>query len=86
MSYCTGRGTLDGDHCCYVNGEVCDYLERGTVAGRTFACGLRRELGSWDAVHEDERYQPIQAVWDAGGVITSCGGWQPEPNNCCREI
>jgi len=45
------------DHCCYVNGQACKYLEENTVEGRRWACGLRRELGSWDAVIASDRYQ-----------------------------
>jgi hypothetical protein len=26
MAYCTGSGEVNGDHCCYVNGEVCPHL------------------------------------------------------------
>lgn len=82
---CTGRGTASGDHCCYIQGNVCPFLEVGTEEGRTFTCGLRRELGSWDAVHMDERYQSqVQVVWDQVG-ISSCGEWQPREGECCRE-
>jgi hypothetical protein len=82
---CVGRGTLDGDHCCYIEGVECPFLERGTVPGMTFVCGLRRRLGSWDAVHADPEYQAIvQSVWDRVGVA-SCGAWQPNPGECCRE-
>lgn len=44
------------DHCCYVNGVACEFLEKHTVEGRVWACGLRRELGNWDAVITDSRY------------------------------
>lgn len=82
---CTGRGTLDGDHCCYVNGVECPFLERGTEPGRNFVCGLRRRLGSWPAVHADPEYQErVQKHWDEVG-IESCGAWQPKPGECCRE-
>lgn len=81
---CVGRGGADGGHCCWVNGKVCKYLEISTVPGRRFACGLRRELGSWEEVHKDPRYQPIQEHWDKVG-IESCGAWQPSVGICCRE-
>lgn len=84
-NYCTGRGTADGGHCCYVAGQECKWLERGTVEGRRYVCGLRRRLGSWEAVHAHSDYQPIQAEWDRVG-ISSCGDWQPPPNQCCREV
>lgn len=85
---CTGRGDPRGDHCCYVRGEVCRYLaiNRDPAEGeRTFECSLRRDLGSWVAVHRHPGYQEhVQSVWDEVG-IESCGAWQPEPNQCCRE-
>lgn len=79
-NFCHGNGA---DHCCYVNGQVCPFLEENTVPGRRWACGLLRELGSWDAVHADPRYQPIQAVWDQVGII-SCGDWRGTGRaQCC---
>lgn len=44
------------DHCCYVNGKPCLFLETNTVEGRKWACGLRRELGNWDDVITSDRY------------------------------
>ena len=44
------------DHCCYVNGKACQFLEENTVPERRWACGLRRELGDWDSVISDPRY------------------------------
>jgi hypothetical protein len=63
---------------------VCQFLEENTIPGRRWACGLLRELGSWEAVHADVRYAPIQAVWNRVG-IESCGAWMPKPGQCCRE-
>jgi hypothetical protein len=57
---CHGNGS---EHCCYVAGQVCTFLEVDTVPDRHWVCGLRRELGNWDAVHADPRYQPIHAEW-----------------------
>lgn len=91
---CIGRGTADGDHCCYVAGEVCRYLaDNGPGSSRRFECSLRRDLGSWEAVHADTGYQAnVQVHWNALGlkedgtpVIESCGAWQPRPGECCRE-
>lgn len=82
---CVGRGTADGDHCCYVAGEPCRYLRPGTD-GRVWECSLRAELGSWAAVHAHPGYQEnVQSVWVRTG-IPSCGEWQPEPGQCCREV
>jgi hypothetical protein len=75
---CTGNGD---EHCCWING-VCEFLEENTVPGRRWACGLRRELGSWQAVHADSRYltnvHPVLArIGDP-----DCGDW-PAPGVTC---
>jgi hypothetical protein len=44
------------EHCCYVNGSACLYLEENTVEGRRWACGLRRTLGNWDDVITSPEY------------------------------
>ena len=62
---CDGRGDEHGDHCCYLNGVECPFLERDTIPGRFYSCGLLRELGSWAAVYKDARYQEVvQVEWD----------------------
>lgn len=83
---CHGNGA---DHCCYwpdANGQqiVCPFLEQNTVAGRRWACGKRRVLGSWAAVHADPDYLNVvgtlwqnaneiwKALWDVG---LRCGSW-----------
>ena len=48
MSICDGKGGVSGEHCCYFDGIVCKYYDNG--------CSLRRELGSWEKVHNDPRY------------------------------
>lgn len=78
MGACHGQ---QSDHCCYVAGERCPHLVEN-VAGRRWACGLMVELGSWELVHADPRYAPIQAEWDRVG-IESCGAWGPGTNQCC---
>ena len=78
MSICHGNRE---DHCCYVAGQRCPYLVEN-VNGRRWACGLMVELGSWDLVHADPRYAPIQAEWDLVG-IESCGAWGSGSNQCC---
>lgn len=71
------------DHCCYVNGQRCIYLEENTIPGRRWVCGLRRELGSWEAVHAHPGYiENVQSEWDKVG-IESCGSWGPSTNQCC---
>ncbi len=51
---CYGRNAED--HCCYVNGSPCKFLEENTEAGYRWSCGLRRELGCWHKVVNDPRY------------------------------
>lgn len=82
MPDCTGNNS---DHCCYVNGVDCPNLIIDVVPGRKYACGLRHELGSWEAVYSDPRYTPIQAVWDTPGSNLAgykCGEW-PAPGFTC---
>lgn len=71
------------EHCCYVSGKECQFLERGTVEGRVFACGLRRQLGSWAKVHSDPRYLAhVRPAWDRTGGV-DCGDW-PSPGVQCN--
>jgi hypothetical protein len=85
MEYCSGRGEPDGGHCCWVDGQVCPFYEKGTVPGRVHVCGLMRMLGSWEAVHDSPGYRNrVKPVWEAAG-IPDCGDWQPEENTCCRK-
>ncbi len=51
---CHGRNVKD--HCCYVNGEPCKFLEQNTEAGQHWSCQLHRENGSWAAAISDPRY------------------------------
>lgn len=51
------------DHCCYVNGKVCAYLEEGTVVGRRWACGLLVKYGSWAKMSDSVEYRPIGEHW-----------------------
>ena len=73
------QGTSD-DHCCWLAGKVCEFLEEDTVPGRRWACGLYRELGSWDAVHTDHRYEPVKVFLEPHGFL--CGDW-PTPGVHC---
>ena len=75
---CSGNSV---DHCCYVAGGVCPHLEEGTVPGRFWSCGLRRELVSWEAVHADSRYQAdVRARLPAS--VGDCGDWPPPGVTC----
>lgn len=88
---CHGNGR---EHCCYFQGEACVYVEENTVPGRRWACGLLRELGSWDGVLIDERYiRDVAPKFEAAGLHgMTCKGWPkdyPEvmktngPGLCC---
>lgn len=86
---CHGNGV---DHCCYLQGNVCPFLEENTIPGRRWVCGLLRELGSWDAVHADPRYiETVDSVFagivDEHGnrLIQSCGDWRGSAGKqeCC---
>jgi hypothetical protein len=62
---------------------VCRFLEEGTVDGRRWACGLRRELGDWDKVHADSRYlEDVKPILEGIGVAVDCGDWPP-PGKAC---
>ncbi len=52
---CLGRN--NETHCCWVDGKVCQFLEENSEPGFRWSCGLRRKLGSWDAVIEDQGYK-----------------------------
>jgi hypothetical protein len=60
---------------------VCWFLELDTVPGRHWVCGLRRELGDWQAVYADPRYEPVAQVLTAAGSVF-CGEWAV-PGQCC---
>ena len=81
MATCSGNS--DG-HCCHLAGRVCSFLEEDTVPGRRWTCGLRRDLGSWSATHQDPRYlAEVKPVLDAKG-LPDCGDW-PRPGEICAE-
>lgn len=72
------------DHCCWLSGEVCQFLEEGTVPGRRWACKLRRELGSWDAVHRNAQYLVyIKPKLEAASISVDCGDWPQKANTHC---
>ena len=66
------------DHCCYLDGKPCKYIEKDTVEGRKWACGLRRELGDWDLVLVSEEYKKdVEPHFEPQGI--NCRDW-PEAN------
>jgi hypothetical protein len=71
------------EHCCWVDGEVCRFLEIDTMPDRHWVCGLRRRLGSWEAVHVDPGYlEHVKPAWQRTEAITDCGDW-PGPGVIC---
>jgi hypothetical protein len=83
MAICAaGRGN-GPEHCCWVNGQICPFLEIDTMPDRYWACGLRRELGSWDAVHNDPGYiERVRPMWDRIDPLMNCGDWPPPGKTC----
>ena len=62
------------DHCCWLAGKPCTYLETDTVLGRKWACGLRRKYGDWDKALESKEYQnTIEPHFGPQGV--NCRDW-----------
>ncbi len=78
---CTGNSE---GHCCWVNGEVCPYLEENTVKGRRWVCGLLVKFGSWEEVYKSESYKTDvkQPLMDRLGV--PCGEWPPKGEVCAE--
>lgn len=71
---CLGNGQ---DHCCYIKGRSCpllitDYTDENGHH-RKWACSLRAELGNWDAVLADPRWQAVtKNAWREG---LNCRDW-----------
>ena len=88
MKYCHGNNE---GHCCWLGGVLCPFLEENTVEGRRWACGLFRELGDWELVHEDHRYiDKVLPLWMARDELRiwadqgcGCGDW---PQNIPSEM
>jgi len=81
MPECNGQGA-DGDHCCYLNNQRCAFLVEN-VAGRRYACGLRLQHGSWEAVVGDPRYRRVGEFWESvGQPFDYCMSF--DPAFCCR--
>ena len=84
MSNC---GKQKGDHCCWLKGKPCPYLRKTRRRKRLeegfyWQCQLRTELGSWEKVHQDQRYvRDVEPEWRLTG-IKNCGDWpQGEKGN-----
>ena len=71
MAVCNGNNK---DHCCWIAGKPCAYLEEKTVKGRRWVCGLRRKYRSWDKAIASEEYQTvIEPHFGPQGV--NCKDW-----------
>jgi len=78
------------DHCCWFTGEVCQYVRPSEVEGFNWACSLRTDLGSWEAVYQSKEYttnvkHKVNAV---GGLGLDCGDWPHAGHKCntCGEV
>ena len=58
------------DHCCYLNGKACPYLEKNTIEGRLWSCGLYNKLQDWNAVILSDEYKAdVAPVFEPLGMI-----------------
>jgi hypothetical protein len=65
-----------------VDGPACRFLEVDTMPDRHWVCGLRRRLGSWEAVHNDPGYlEHVKPVWERIG-ISDCGDYPAQGEGC----
>ena len=70
------------EHCCWLNGVQCKYLEENTVPGRRWACGLKRRYNTWDAAINSEEYkQDIEPHFGPKGI--NCKDWPDIPHTKC---
>lgn len=80
---CEGKGD---DHCCYIKGEPCHYLEENTVPGRRWACGLKRIYGDWDLVLDSLEYKTdVAPNWARMGEDYNCRDWPDIPGRFCGQ-
>ena len=99
--FCHGNGNnLDGnEHCCYVDGQVCKFLETDAAPDRKYSCGIWRNLAAktpplgvkqvWDQVHDHDAYLEVRLAFQRSGTML-CGGflgtWLPDgtiEGQCC---
>lgn len=77
------------DHCCYF-GDPCEFLEKNTMPDRIWACGLRRQYGSWDAVYESPEFSIVLANAIRMGLPNTykCHEWPLVGYKCetCGEV
>ncbi len=74
---CNSRGD-DGDHCCYINGEVCQYLDVATV--RCIIYDTAPNVSGYDE-------SPVGRYFAEFYPGFTCRDWPQNipaaPNQCC---
>lgn len=70
------------DSCCYLKGVLCKYVRHEPDSERKWICTLREQLGSWEAVHENEDYKKDVKPILNELVMHDCGKYICEN---CRE-
>ena len=69
---CTGKGDTDGGHCCWINGELCQFLF--TDRGGTPRCKLHAEWGNLTELAEWVN-APIGQWFTERHPGFECGDW-----------
>ena len=82
MSKC-GTGT---EHCCWFNGEQCQYVGPSDKPGFIWQCKLRVETPDWETVHQSPEYiTNIKPKWaEIGYPDRDCGDW-PTLGTVCND-
>jgi hypothetical protein len=75
------------NHCCWVPGVgVCPHFNPTPPKGAGGFCSLRTELGSWEAVHESDKYAPQRAAFESFGThggTSLCGDFPRASESPC---
>lgn len=81
MSRC---GTA-AEHCCWFQGEACQYIEQSDRPDFVWDCRLRKDYGSWEAVHLSPEYLTnVKPKMIELGYAIDCGDWPP-PGVVCND-
>lgn len=72
------------DHCCWLNGEICQYLVEIPEGEFRYRCGLHLKYGSWEDAYASPEYQrdvaPKMAEIGYGDI--GCGDWPRKGQKC----
>ena len=87
LETCDGNGR---DHCYWHHPDVtggdridCQWIEKDTVPGRQWSCGLLRQLGTWEKVYLESPIVTL-LVEEFGA---NCGDWpQNIPKIVCNQL